>query len=691
MVREVGASAGILFLLEPGACVLHMALVSGVSRRVFAPWTRIPADAASPVAEAIRRDRLVWVSSQEEMARRYPRIGLVAPYEFLLAAAPIASGSTPWGGMVLLWPVSHAPELSGAEREAIDASCCVAARRLRAAADSGTPLKARAGPLVLPAPETSDAGSAQGRAALRYTRRLRTGCCSLDLDGQIEYLNDAGADMLGVSAASPLGRRPWEAFLWLQSSAFESRYRAAVFSRQPTSFTAVRPSGGSSQDREGLRFTLYPDASGISVHIASADAPAEDAATGLFGWTVGPVGVTMLAHLTHLAAALSETPHVRDVVDLAVDQIVPAFGVDAAEIATVQEGRLRLAGYRGFSAEAAARLDGTPLTAAQWPAVRALAFGKTAFFSTPEELVLSSPTEQPPDGMAAWAFLPLIASGHPIGVLDIAYRPPHSFSSAERAILSSLAGVVAQALDRASLYDEQHSLAHSLQRGLLPSALPQVPGLRVAGRYRSAGAGVDVGGDFYDLIRCSPTTAVAVVGDVQGHNSAAAAVMGQVRTAIHAFATVGSAPGDLLHSANRLLAEFDTTLFASCLIIELDLAAHRGIVSSAGHPPALLRHPTGRTETLAPAAGLLLGIEAEAEYPALEFSFPADAVLGLYTDGLVECPGVDIDDATAALAHRLARTTPDNLEGMADVLVRHAQRTTPSSDDLALLLLRLSP
>jgi PAS domain-containing protein/uncharacterized protein YigA (DUF484 family) len=686
LVREVGASAGMLYLLDPSSRVLRMALTSGVSRRIVAPWTIVPADATSPVADAVRRRRLVWVAGREEMARRYPQIGLVAPYDFMLAAAPVTSGSVAWGGCVLLVPASHGPELGEDEREAVAAACDLAARHLRAAADSGHPLQPSADTLVAAPPESSEAELDEARAALRFTRRLLSGCCSLDLDGRIDFLDTAAAQMLGAGAPESLGRRPWEAFPWLRSSPFEGRYRAAAFTRRPTSFTAARR-----PDEGALHFTLYPDESGTSVQISPAEAPAEPASANAPQWGAHVVGSTTLYHLTHLAVTLSEALHVEDVVELAADQMVPAFGVDAVAIAVAEDGRLRIAGHRGYGPEVVAHHDGLPLSATGRPAVRAVDKGEAAFYATPGELRDASPEPSPHDGMASWAFLPLTVSGRTLGVLDVAYRTPHAFSRAERATLASLAGIVAQALERARLYDTQHTLARSLQNGLLPRTLPQVPGLTVTARYRTAGPGADIGGDFYDLIRPSPTTAVAVIGDVQGHNSAAAALMGQVRTAVHAFATLSSTPGATLAAANQLLTELDSTLFASCFVAQVDLAAGRALVASAGHLPALLRHPDGSTTTVAPDTGLLLGIDAHSTYPSEEFLLPDHSVLALYTDGLVERPGVDIDDAVADLARCLSGTAPDDLEAAADTLVRHSEGATLSSDDLALLLLRPGP
>lgn len=270
----------------------------------------------------------------------------------------------------------------------------------------------------------------------------------------------------------------------------------------------------------------------------------------------------------------------------------------------------------------------------------------------------------------------------------LSYDQPQTFPPAERAVLTSLAGLIAQAVDRARLYDTKHTLAHALQIGLLPNVLPYIPGLDVAARYLPAGHGMDIGGDFYDLIRSDHNTATAAIGDVQGHNVNAAVLMGQVRTAVHAHATAGTPPGDLLARTNRLLTDLDPGLFTSCTIAHLDLTGQRARLASAGHPPPLLRHPDGRTEIPHTPPGLLLGIDPDTTYPTTEIPLPPGTVLALYTDGLVETPGSDIEEATEALAHELASERTDSLEGLADALIRHAEASAPRHDDIALLLIR---
>ncbi|MFE2556196.1 SpoIIE family protein phosphatase [Streptomyces sp. NPDC059352] len=709
VMRATGASIGLVYLRVPGGRVLGLALVSGVSREIAAPWVRIPADAPIPVADAMRDRRTVWLAGREEIAHRYPRLGIVLPYDFMLAAAPIADTTTMWGGVVLLWPVWHPPQLDERERATLDAYCHRSAELLR----SAETLRSAAGqdpkpfppePRVVRAARTSEADPARALAAVDFTERLPVGCCAMDLDGRITFVNTAAAELVDAGAAALLGRRPWEVLLWLNDPAFEDRYRAAVVTRRPVSFTVLR--------RPGIRllFVLYPDSTGISVHITRVARPAttDEGADGEPSETAGagaaravadgsasapppqhvePVGAAAVYHLMHLAATLAEAAGVHDVVELVADQIVPAFGPQGLVLMSADEGRLRIIGHRGYSQEFVDRYDGTPLTADVADA-QVLVSGVPVFFPTPEELFRAHPHAPRYEDRSAWAFLPLIASGRPVGSLILSYDRPRPFPAAERALLTSLAGLIAQALARARLYDAKHSLARSLQTSLLPHGLTPLPGIVVAARYLPAGHATEIGGDFYDLIHATPDTVIAVIGDVQGHDTNAAALMGQVRIAVHAHATAGASPGDILARTNRLLNDLDPDRFTSCLIVELDLAHHRLRLATAGHSPPLLCHPDGRTHLLEVPPGLLLGIDAEVEYATAEVPWEPGSVLALFTDGLVEAHGVDIGTATAELADRLARSRNEDLDVLAEGLIRHVKDPAHRTDDVALLLVR---
>ncbi|MFW6691562.1 SpoIIE family protein phosphatase [Streptomyces sp. MAR4 CNX-425] len=685
LMRSTGASIGLLYVLPQNERVLQLALVSGASRKLAAPWTRIPLDAPIPVAHAVRERRLVWLVGQEEMARRFPRVGYILPYDFALAARPIAGDATTgvWGGLVMLWPIWHPARLSPSEHAALGTFSRRCALWLKHAAERGEPLLPAEEPRVLEPVRPRTPQRAEAQAVVEFVERLPLGCCALDLEGRITFCNTAGSELLGVEIGDLLGARPWETAGWLRDPVCEERYRAAVISRRPTSFTVVRP-----PDRR-LYFELYPDASGLSVHITPVPTGPTTAATPGRPRSADPdpVGASALYHLMDVAAALTEAVGLREVADLVTDLVVPAFGPQAMLLMAAEEGRLRTIGHRGHTAGFLADAGTRELTADD-PAAHALATGQPHFFSTVAELRRSYPAVACQEDMAAAAFLPMIASGRMVGTLALSYRRKRAFPPAERAVLTSLAGLIGQALDRARLYDTKLELARSLQASLLPRSLPPIAGLEVAARYLPAGRGMDIGGDFYDLIRYDGTSAAAAIGDVQGHNVGAAALMGQVRTAVHAHATAGTPPGDVLARTNRLLTDLDTDLFTSCLYAHLDLRRHCAHLATAGHPPPLLRHPDGRTEALPLPPGLLLGIDPDARYPTTEVPLPPGTVLALYTDGLVETPGEDIGGTTAKVAEKVARAGEGPMDDLADELMGRAERMSTRHDDIALMLIR---
>ncbi|MDN3267025.1 SpoIIE family protein phosphatase [Streptomyces sp. MA15] len=676
VMRETGASAGLLYLLPPGERTLWLAIAAGIPERITAPVDRVSVDSVSPVPDAMRQGHLVWRSSRERVARHYPRLGLTVPYDFMLAAAPFISDTAVRGGVALLWPVKHPPQLSAHQREAITMFCENVVTLLERSDGRGSPLLPPAEPVHLLS-QGKEADHAWALAALQCAERLPFGCCALDLEGRITFINSAGTDLVDSDDVSLTGARLFEVLPWLRTPVSGDSYRAAVVTRRPTSFTAVRPPD------TPLRFELYPDDSGISVHIAPTTQTTQTVSALPSG---EPTDAMALYHLMHLAATLTEALSVQDVTAAIREQIVPAFEAQGMVLMRAEEDRLHLLGHQGYSTEFLSRFDDTPLTA-DTPITHSLLAGEPTFFSTFADLQRTYPDAPRYEARSAWAFLPLTVSGRLIGSLVLSFDEPRPFPPARRALLSSVTGLIAEALDRACLYDTKHALAHSLQSSLLPHTLPRIDGLEAAARYRPGGRGMDIGGDFYDLIRVPPT-ATAAIGDVQGHNAAAAALMGQVRTAVHAHATVGTSPGELLTRTNRLLTDLDADLFASCLIANLDLDHHRARLASAGHPPPLLRHPDGHTDVLRPPPGLLLGIDPDIDYPTTDTSLSPGAVLVLYTDGLVEIPGTDIDDTTNALAQHLAENPCLNLDDLADDLIRHAQRSAPRHDDIALLLLR---
>ncbi|MER6612924.1 SpoIIE family protein phosphatase [Streptomyces xantholiticus] len=680
-VRRTGAAVGALYLLAPDEQVLCLDVLCGVPAGIAAPWRRVPVTAPAPIAESVRQERLVWVASHEELARAYPRTAMALPYPLALAAAPV-TGDRRWGALLLMWPATHPAHMTRREQGHVAMTCRRLARLLDLAAESGPPRACADRPRVL-ALETAQRGTRPPLAAADFAERLPGGSCALDLEGRFSFLTSGGAELLGRSPSRLLGTLPWQSLPWLDDPVYEDRYRAAVISRRPVSFTACRP-----PDR-WMEFHLYPDASGISVRIvpAGAQPPAAPAPRRPTA-PATPARAGQLYQLMHLAAALTEVVGVQDVVDLIADQIMPAFGAQSLVLSVAEAGRLKITGHRGYPAVVIEQLDGLPLDTTFTPAGQALATGIPSFFAEPSEMSRIYPDAPRVSGKQAWAFLPLIISGRPVGCCVLTYDRSHAFSAEERAVMTSLAGLIAQALDRARLYDAKQRLAHGLQQALLPHSLPRIDGLDVAARYAPATHGMDIGGDFYDLIPLGDTAAAAVIGDVQGHNVEAAALMGQVRTAVHAHASLGAHPGQVLSRTNQLLTDLDPGLFTSCLYAHIDLGRGCVRLANAGHPPPLLRQPGRRTRPLPVPAGPVLGIVPGAIYPVTDIPLTDGLTLAFYTDGLVEEPGVDLDVSIDRLARHFEQSDDEDLDLLADSLLRHAPTGRPRTDDIALLLLR---
>ncbi|MDQ0994525.1 GAF domain-containing protein [Streptomyces sp. V3I7] len=686
MMEDVHAHSGAVYLLSPGERVLEMAVMAGLPRVFAAPWERVGLSTPIPVAEAVRRRRLVWVSGQEDMARRFPRVAMVLPYPFSLAALPVMTEETVHGAVFVTWPGSHPPELSERERRQLKAACDRLALRLERTAGERHPMLPE--PDLLSAPASAGAPRVMGTVgsleAARLVARLPYGVISLDLHGRVGFANAAAAELLGTTLGELLGTHVWAAVPWLNDPMYEDRYRAALISQHVTSFVALRPPG------DWLSFRLYPDTTGLTVRVSRARAVTDMAREAARPAASGPSRLVTITQLLSLAGSLTEAVGVDDVVQLIADEIAPSVGSQALMLLGSQGGRLHVLGHRGYEDRRVIEwFHGIALTD-RTPGTQVLSTGVPAFFDSRQQLERLYPhvKQRPEDGFAAWAYLPLVASGRPVGTWVLAYEQPRSFPADERAVLTSLGGMIALALERARLYDAKHQVAHGLQQALLPRSLPRLPGIEAAARYLPATQGMEIGGDFYDLVPTRPRPA-AVIGDVQGHNVTAAGLMGQIRTGVRAFTTGGQAPGEVMNNTNRLLVDLDVDLFASCLYLRFDPSRERAVMARAGHPPPLLRRPDGRVRVLDLAGGPLLGIDPEATYPTTDIGFAPGSLLTLYTDGLVESPGVDIEEAVAGLGEVLAEAGDLPLEELADQLVLHGAAVDGQrADDVALLLLR---
>ncbi|MCQ4040959.1 SpoIIE family protein phosphatase [Streptantibioticus rubrisoli] len=288
-------------------------------------------------------------------------------------------------------------------------------------------------------------------------------------------------------------------------------------------------------------------------------------------------------------------------------------------------------------------------------------------------------------GRGGLAVLPLPADGRLVGACLLGWDEPHEFGTEERSLLTATAGLVGQALMRARAFDAEHELAAMLQRSLLPRKLPELSGCAAVARYLPATAGLEVGGDWYDVIPLTDRHVALVIGDVQGHSAEAATIMGQIRTAIRAYAVEGHPPDVVVSHANRLLVGMETDAFATCCYVALDTEEGDAWIVRAGHLPPLLRDPDGNTGEVEAEGGPPLGVLAEAEFPLTVVGLATGSVLTLLTDGLVESSSLHLDDGVRRACEVLSATDPSDVDRLADALIGGADQR---EDDVAVLLLR---
>lgn len=402
-----------------------------------------------------------------------------------------------------------------------------------------------------------------------------------------------------------------------------------------------------------------------------------------------------LAELQNLTAALSEALTPSAVAGALIDIGLPLLGGVAGGLMVIDDDArvlrsVHLGGYPDGSADQEWRIplaERTPLTdAVRHRAIR--------FAESSDEAVRRWPsmaafrTAHALEG--ALAAVPIVSGGRALGALAVRYPETGPLGADARRLLETVARLTGPALLRSSHYILQHSVAETLQRSLLPLRLPSVAGLSIAAGYTAAGEGIEAGGDWYDAIELPGGRLALMVGDVVGRGPRAAAVMGQLRSALRAFASDRrDGPGEIVANLSRFASTIDGADVATACYAELDLARGRLRYVCAGHPPPLVLTADGGTHYLEGGRGVPLGVRDHGEaYAEGEADIPAGATVVLYTDGLVERRGRTIDvgfgELAAAVARRRSLAPSDVTDGILAEL-------GGSGDDCALLICRIDP
>lgn len=288
--------------------------------------------------------------------------------------------------------------------------------------------------------------------------------------------------------------------------------------------------------------------------------------------------------------------------------------------------------------------------------------------------------------------IPLLIGGESAGVMTLARDADRElFSDTDIEVLEEFARRIAEGLATAETYAREHTIAEILQRSLLPGALPSFPGIDLAASYLPASDGVHVGGDWYDAFPLPGARVGLVIGDVTGHNITSAAVMGQVRSLLRAYALGADDPGEALQRTSDALAWLLPDALATAVYAVLDPVTGELAYASAGHPPPLVTSTAGKTGYLDDAAGTMLGAAPGTPQQTARVRLAPGSGLLLYTDGLIEDRCRDISDGLDTLAGTLRQAGTGTAQELCAAAEGVLAGMPSRADDVCLLALRRLP
>ncbi|RSS61231.1 SpoIIE family protein phosphatase [Streptomyces sp. WAC06614] len=526
----------------------------------------------------------------------------------------------------------------------------------------------------------------------------RMGTFDWDLDGGQLHLDPTALEVFALRAdefdGTPAGLRS------RVPPAEEARLDARVAqalkdgrSEYGAYFRMRRPDGSSRWTH--IQGHIRRDASGRPYRIIGVvrDADLDPREPGAHG-EADESRLRMTGVVERTTAILAHARTVNDVTDILTDpEALGHLGAVSVMLGVVDGARIHLVA-EGQLGSYVPEIEYTRIDA-EFPMSVAVRTMRPVLLASREEFERRYPMLWPyiePLDVRSGVYLPLIAQGRPIGALGLLYTREGDFTAEERNVLVALGSGIAQSLQRAILFEQEHDLAEGLQRAMLPRRIPAVAGAQIAVRYRAARMGRDIGGDWYDVIPLGADRVGVMVGDVEGHDTDAAAVMGQLRIVMRAYVTEGHTPGTAMARASAFLRELETERFATSTYAEVDLGTGLVRLVRAGHLEPVVRRGDGTCHRVAVAGGLPLGLPAPAltgsgsGYPVTTLELhPGDTLL-LCTDGLIERPGADLDRGMGEFMTAVG-TGPTDVEELADLLC-DLVGDSGGGDDMALLVLR---
>ncbi|MCW2698965.1 MAG: putative sensor protein [Blastococcus sp.] len=534
-------------------------------------------------------------------------------------------------------------------------------------------------------------------SAVRVTRVLEAmpaGFYSLDRNWRFTHVNAEAERLLGRTREDLLGKVLWDDWPAAINSIFEDSYRTAVRTGLPVSFDAYYPA-----PLDGwFELRAWPTPDGLSVYFT-------DVTERRRMQEHAERSAQRLAVLAKVSAELAGTLDARTAAAQLPRLVVPALA-DFAIVTVVQpDGRPRDIGSWHcdptsrslLERYAAVRLDAMPAVS---PVARALLSGEPVREPAARVAEMLPPGEARELltvlGAETAVVLPLRGRGRILGLLSVYYRTGTPVLEENLATAQDVADRAGLALDNGRLYRAQQQLAEGLQRSLLTEP-PEPDHAEIAVRYLPAAEAARVGGDWYDAFLQPGGSTMLVIGDVVGHDTAAAAAMGQLRGLLRGIATYSDAgPAEVLRGLDASMATLQTKTLATAAVARFEQTLDerdRGVTrmrwANAGHLPPLVINPDGSVAELASWRGdLLLGVDPGAQRRESVVTLDRGATVLLYTDGLIERRDDDLDAGMVRLRDALLELAGRPLEEMLDELLERLVHGRPE-DDVALVAVRL--
>ncbi len=470
---------------------------------------------------------------------------------------------------------------------------------------------------------------------------------------------------------------------------FDDRYR-------------IRTKGGSYRHYDVRAVPIERDGKILEWVGASTDVTSQREAEEMRGRLTEQLSAAALrtARLQQATSMLAEALTVEQVVEVITEVGRTAIGALRSAVALLEADGARLRVVNDDGVQGAPDSAGGPLTL-QSPSVmtKAIATRRPVLVEDPAdlrrqfegELDIDPATVAADSDERSWVGLPLLAAGAPLGALRFSFGRPRRITEEERVFLEALAGQCSLAVERAGLYEREHTTAETLQRSLLPDQLPVLPGLVLAASYRPVAKNMEIGGDWYDAFRLADQRLAVAVGDVMGKGLTAAAGMGRVRNALRALALTDSRPAAVLGGLDRLFSatepEEQVTTVAYLVI---DPETGEGMLGNAGHLPALVLEAGTAPRFDHVEAGTPLGWASPRKQHT--FSLRPGSTAVFYSDGLVENRNRGLDAGLEELAAVAARADPDVLghpERLLEYLVDRMLAGHDQDDDVTVLVMHV--